>query len=275
MTLVQIVEKLSSVNWVLVDGADAKTVKECLARFPLDESASKRELMAALTEGRQVVTTREAEVAALRAQQATLKAEVPAAKAENSPLKSAVADLGREVVARTSEISTLKAENARLKAEVDAFRAARPGSVQAAARPVAAKPAARRAGAKRLGDRARSRRSCSARSAGVRATARPAVVRTTGEVVWTTGKRRVIAEFNGEWTAAVSRAQLGDAWRVQSVVFPSGVTAIGEKALYRFEVPESVAFPAGCIRFGFEAFAHCKSQDGVAPRRVHGDRSYR
>jgi serine/threonine protein kinase len=41
MTIVEIDERLSSVGWILVEGADAKAVKEFLAELPLDEGASK------------------------------------------------------------------------------------------------------------------------------------------------------------------------------------------------------------------------------------------
>jgi hypothetical protein len=54
---------------------------------------------------------------------------------------------------------------------------------------------------------------------------------------------RVHAAFNGEWTRAMSQAHLSEKGLVKSVVFPSGVTEIGDKALMDFEILESVVFP--------------------------------
>jgi hypothetical protein len=54
---------------------------------------------------------------------------------------------------------------------------------------------------------------------------------------------RSASEF--EWTKEMSQAQMGDAKLVRSVVFPPGVTAIGEKALFGFEALESVEFRGG------------------------------
>jgi hypothetical protein len=74
------------------------------------------------------------------------------------------------------------------------------------------------------------------------------------------GRSRV--EF--EWTRAMSQAQLGDAKVVKSVVFPPGVTAIGDEALFQFEALESVVLPASCILLGWEAFAECKALKAVS-----------
>jgi hypothetical protein len=72
-------------------------------------------------------------------------------------------------------------------------------------------------------------------------------VQAAGEIALADGMGRGPAEFNGEWTAAMSRAELGEARLVKKVVFPWGVTAIGGKALYHFDALESVSFPASCI----------------------------
>jgi hypothetical protein len=61
------------------------------------------------------------------------------------------------------------------------------------------------------------------------------------------------------WTRLLFGGRWSDAQLVKSVVFPPGVTAIGERALYEFEALESVVFPAGCIDFGQEAFEGCKA----------------
>jgi hypothetical protein len=69
---------------------------------------------------------------------------------------------------------------------------------------------------------------------------------------------------NFAWTEAMSQAQLGDAKLANSVVFPVGVTAIGEGALYEFDAIESVVFPAGCIDIGKEAFAGCTALKAIS-----------
>jgi hypothetical protein len=71
------------------------------------------------------------------------------------------------------------------------------------------------------------------------------------------GRPRVVSAVEFVWTEAMSQAQLGAAKLVKSVVFPVGGTAIGGQALCKFEALESVAFPAGCIDFGKDAFAGC------------------
>jgi hypothetical protein len=73
---------------------------------------------------------------------------------------------------------------------------------------------------------------------------------------------RCAVEF--EWTKAMSQARLGDATLVKSVVFPVGLTAIGEKALYQFEAIELVVFPASCIRIGDFAFAGCTALKAIS-----------
>jgi hypothetical protein len=64
------------------------------------------------------------------------------------------------------------------------------------------------------------------------------------------GVLRVGSAVEFEWTRAMSEAPLGVAKLVKSVVFPPGVTAIGERALFRLEALESVVFPGCCIRVG-------------------------
>jgi hypothetical protein len=70
--------------------------------------------------------------------------------------------------------------------------------------------------------------------------------------------------FSGEWTSAMSRAQLGDQQMVKSVVFWSGVTAISHSALYDFARLESVVLPAGCTVVGRSAFVGCKALRAVS-----------
>jgi glycogen synthase len=85
----------------VVKGADPKAVKAFLGRFPLDESASPSELVAALTERNHRVAALESQVVALRAQ----VAEIPALKAQ------------------VAEIPALESENARLLAQLEEWRA--------------------------------------------------------------------------------------------------------------------------------------------------------
>ena len=56
--------------------------------------------------------------------------------------------------------------------------------------------------------------------------------------------------FDGEWSEAMSWAQLGEKAEVKSLVFVAGVVAIGKKVLAVFEAQEWVLFPAGCPVFG-------------------------
>jgi hypothetical protein len=80
----------------------------------------------------------------------------------------------------------------------------------------------------------------------------------------TSGERRVESTFKGEWTEAMSKAQLGKKRAVKSVVLPVGVTALGKHALGGFEVLESVAFPAGCTVMGYCALRNCVSIKAIS-----------
>jgi hypothetical protein len=73
------------------------------------------------------------------------------------------------------------------------------------------------------------------------------------------GPRREAPEFDGEWTKAMSRLRLGEKTAVTLVVFPAGVTAIGEEALEGFKVLESVLFPTGCTAVGDGGLRGCSN----------------
>jgi hypothetical protein len=79
----------------------------------------------------------------------------------------------------------------------------------------------------------------------------------------TEGTDSTVSALNGNWTAEMSRSRLGKKSVVKSVVFPAGVTAIGERALAEFCVLESVVFPAGCTAFDSGAFHSCTSLRAV------------
>jgi hypothetical protein len=78
------------------------------------------------------------------------------------------------------------------------------------------------------------------------------------------GRPRVGSRTRFEWTKGMSQAQFDDAGLVKEVVFPVGVTAIGEKALYTFEALESGVFPAGCVDVGGLAFAQCTALKAIS-----------
>jgi hypothetical protein len=78
------------------------------------------------------------------------------------------------------------------------------------------------------------------------------------------GRPRVRSAARFEWTKEMSRAQMGTASLVKSVVFPSIVIAIGKEALRKFEALESVVFPAGCVDIAYLAFAHCTALKTVS-----------
>jgi hypothetical protein len=67
-----------------------------------------------------------------------------------------------------------------------------------------------------------------------------------------------------KWTEAMSQAQMADAKLARLVVFPCGVTAIGEWALHNFAALELVVFPASCIDFGMSAFEGCKALRAIS-----------
>jgi hypothetical protein len=75
------------------------------------------------------------------------------------------------------------------------------------------------------------------------------------------GNRRPGSELEGtgEWTKALSEALLGGRTQTRSIVFPAGVTAIGDGALKGFEHLESVAFPASCTAFGHSGLVGCRN----------------
>jgi serine/threonine protein kinase len=73
MKLAEIMKTLAEAEWNVVGGADAKAVKEFLRKFPLDQWATKEELLAAVAERRrqvaeanQKLAERDGEVAALK-----------------------------------------------------------------------------------------------------------------------------------------------------------------------------------------------------------------
>jgi hypothetical protein len=73
---------------------------------------------------------------------------------------------------------------------------------------------------------------------------------------------RVHSVFNCEWTKTVSDAYLAK-W-VKLIVFPPGITAIGESALSEFGTLESVVFPASCTMLGESACQGCKALKAVS-----------
>ena len=73
MTAAQVCELFKSVNWMLVDGADPKAVKACLARFPLEATASTSEFQAALEAMERENTALKAKVDAVTTEQVSLK----------------------------------------------------------------------------------------------------------------------------------------------------------------------------------------------------------
>jgi hypothetical protein len=80
----------------------------------------------------------------------------------------------------------------------------------------------------------------------------------------TAGMGDALRSSTGEWTGEMSLVCLGEHAEVRSIVLPTGIRAIGEKALGGFEAMESVVFPSGCTVFGFGALAHCKSLKAVS-----------
>jgi hypothetical protein len=80
----------------------------------------------------------------------------------------------------------------------------------------------------------------------------------------TSGGRRVESTFKGEWTEAISEAQLGKKRAVKLVTLPVGVTAIGRQALGGFWVLESVVVPAGCTVIEYCALRNCVSIKAIS-----------
>jgi hypothetical protein len=58
---------------------------------------------------------------------------------------------------------------------------------------------------------------------------------------------------------AMSPMRLGKKPLVQSIVFPAGVTGIGERARENSDVIGSIVFPPSCTAFGQGLFENCKS----------------
>jgi hypothetical protein len=113
---------------------------------------------------------------------------------EVATLKSQVPTLKSESAAGTAEVTALKSETSQLKAEFDAFRAAELAGVQVPSKPVAApvSPAAKPAGIEGLATTV-------------------TVVPTTGEIVLTSDRRRVLAaSFSGAGSCAESSGFLAD-----------------------------------------------------------------
>jgi hypothetical protein len=103
MTIVEIDELLSSVEWALVEGAELKVVKAFLAEFPLEETASTGHPL-------------KAEVAILESENTELKSEVARLRAENTRVTSENSQLQSEVSGRDWEIASLRRELAQLRA---------------------------------------------------------------------------------------------------------------------------------------------------------------
>jgi serine/threonine protein kinase len=131
MTIVEIEELLSSVEWDLVEGADMKAVKGFLAEFPLDETASNGQLLDALLKSKREIAMLQSRTSQLKAVNSRLESENSRVKSENSQLNS---DLSRvkseksqvealltqlrlQLDGRDLEIAILKADNTQLKAK--------------------------------------------------------------------------------------------------------------------------------------------------------------
>jgi serine/threonine protein kinase len=104
MAMKEIVEKLSGVNWNLVEGADAGATKAFLMRFPVDASSSREELQA-------TVEVQKAKIGALEAEIAKLKQAALARDSENRRIAELEAEIGR----LRSELAGGKAEPAQLE----------------------------------------------------------------------------------------------------------------------------------------------------------------
>jgi SMC interacting uncharacterized protein involved in chromosome segregation len=118
MTIVEIDDLLNSVEWKMVDGADARAIGSFLEKFPLDETASRGRLWDALTKSqselaklRSTMELRESSLSQLKADVGLREWEIWQLKTENSQLRT--------------EAMRVKAENMLLKGHVDARDAER------------------------------------------------------------------------------------------------------------------------------------------------------
>jgi archaellum component FlaC len=112
MTIVEIDELLSSVEWRLVEGADAEAVQEFLAKQPLDETASREQVWDRLKR-------REAEIARLQSEIAQRKVEADGRRVENAALGEQNSRLQAEAAQLSAGTAQLAAENAELKGVID------------------------------------------------------------------------------------------------------------------------------------------------------------
>jgi serine/threonine protein kinase len=121
--VMEICQKFNDVKWHLVQGADRKTVKELLGRFPLDETASREDLQASLEKSERKVSSQEEEIANLKKRMSEMEGENTSLKKERGSLleemerlkkgktvkvkDASQAVVGQGVVMRTGEM-TLK-----------------------------------------------------------------------------------------------------------------------------------------------------------------------
>jgi hypothetical protein len=229
-TAQQVAEEFATLRWNLVRGADRKVVEAFLARFPLDASATKEEVLAApersQKEVAELMETRKGEREQIRA----LSAAVARLKGENAQLPA------------------LRAENARLKEEVMSLRKKLAASPLPAPveRPVAAQ-AGQRGGEFVLSD-------------GTRHPLPPVcgewTEATTAALLGDKDKVKSISFPEG--VTAIGKRGCTQLRALESVTFPSSVVSIvdgafsGCRALLRVLIP-------GCTEVGVGSFEGCYS----------------
>jgi serine/threonine protein kinase len=111
-----IADYLASAGWLVVKGADAKAVAEFIKKFPIDETASKRELVAALAKKPTLVFSGGAASVAVEPQ--ALRVHDEAREVER--LSEVNAAQARELEAAARQNAELERQIAELRAKLDA-----------------------------------------------------------------------------------------------------------------------------------------------------------
>jgi hypothetical protein len=130
MKVAEIVELLKGAEWRMLKGADEEAVKSFVDKFPLDLSATKKELLSAvadrdqqLTEATRQLGEREGEVASQKATIASQEATITSLTQELASRDATITSLTQEMASRDATPISQAEELAALKAGVPAATA--------------------------------------------------------------------------------------------------------------------------------------------------------
>jgi hypothetical protein len=120
LKVTEIMKILAEAEWNVVEGADARAVKELLRKYPVDESATKEELLAAVAGRAQQLTEATRQLAEREGEVASQKSTVTSQAEELASWDATIMSQAEELASRDATIRSQAQEFAALKAGVPA-----------------------------------------------------------------------------------------------------------------------------------------------------------